>query len=70
MDSYIRASGFVLYPCAFVAGPNKHDCSRHYTEARKILTVMEVRSANGQGIEGPLVLVPSQVLEAFLVLEV
>ena len=25
MDSYIRASGLVLYPYVFVAGPNKHD---------------------------------------------
>jgi hypothetical protein len=28
MDGYIRAPGFVLYPYVFVAGPNKHDCSR------------------------------------------
>ena len=25
MESYIRASGFVLYPYVFVAGPNKYD---------------------------------------------
>ena len=28
MDGYIRASGLVLYPYMFIAGPNKHDCSR------------------------------------------
>jgi hypothetical protein len=28
IDGYIRAPGFVLYPYVFIAGPNKHDCSR------------------------------------------
>jgi hypothetical protein len=37
-----RALGFLLYPYVFVAGPNKHDCSRLFsssTAARKILTI-------------------------------
>ena len=33
MDGYIKASGFVLYPYVFVAGPNTHDCS-HRTKLR------------------------------------
>jgi len=33
MDGYTRASGFVLYPFVFVAGLNKHDCSRRTRSA-------------------------------------
>ena len=39
MDSYIRASGFVLYPYVFVAGPNKHNTLLVFSLARKFQQV-------------------------------
>jgi hypothetical protein len=35
VDRYMRAPGFVLYPYVFVAGPNKHDCSRRTRQRGK-----------------------------------
>ena len=52
MDSYIRASGFVLYPYVFVAGPNKHDNLLVFSLARKlqqnsVATVVEIQQNQG-----------------------
>ena len=50
------------------SGPQQAQLFSSWTAARKNLSPGS-RSANGQGIKDPL-LVPSQVLEAFLVLEI
>ena len=36
MDSHVRASGLVMYPHVFVAGPNKHDNLPVSSPSRKL----------------------------------